>query len=376
LDETLDKLRLARTEGVGPVTYRRLLARFHTPEAAIEALPDIARAGGRDTPPKVPSDREAARELEKLHHIGGRMVFVGDADYPPLLALLPDPPPCLSILGDLAALQGRGVGVVGARNASSNGQRMAEALASDLAAKGLVVVSGLARGIDAAAHRGALHVGLTVAAVAGGLDQPYPPEHAGLQAEIAARGAVITEAPFGTAPQSRHFPRRNRLIAGLSLGLVVIEAALRSGSLITARLAQEANREIFAVPGSPLDQRCRGTNDLIRQGAHVTESAEDVLANLPDDPRRTGLARTPLFARTTAEGLSDETALWNEPPDPDIDIAAAQSNILGLLSPSPTDLDDLVRRSFLPASAVAAALMQLELALRVEVLPGNRVCRV
>ncbi len=376
MNETLDKLRLARTEGVGPVTYRRLLARFAVAEAAIEALPDIARAGGRETPPKVPSQRDAARELEELHDIGGRMVFVGDADYPPLLALLPDPPPCLSILGDLAALHGRGVGVVGARNASANGQRMAEALASDLASKGLVVVSGLARGIDAAAHRGALHVGLTVAAVAGGLDQPYPPEHAGLQAEIAARGAVITEAPFGTAPQSRHFPRRNRLIAGLSLGLVVVEAALRSGSLITARLAQEANREVFAVPGSPLDQRCRGTNDLIRQGAHVTESAEDVLANLPDDPRRTGLARTPLFARSTAQELSDETPPWDLPPDPDIDIAAVQSNILGLLSPSPTDLDDLVRRSLLPASAVAAALMQLELALRVEVLPGNRVCRV
>ncbi len=361
---------------MGPVTYRRLLARFQTPEAAIDALPEIARAGGRETPPKVPSQRDAARELEKLHQLGGRMVFVGDTDYPPLLALLPDPPPCLSILGDPAALQGRGVGVVGARNASANGQRMAEALASDLAAKGLVVVSGLARGIDAAAHRGALHVGLTVAAVAGGLDQAYPPEHAGLQAEIALRGAVITEAPFGTAPQSRHFPRRNRLIAGLSLGLVVVEAALRSGSLITARLAQEANREIFAVPGSPLDQRCRGTNDLIRQGAHVTESAEDVLANLPDDPRRKGLARTPLFAGTTAHGLSDETPLWDMPPDPDIDIAAVQSNILALLSPSPTDLDDLVRRSLLPASTVSAALMQLELALRVEVLPGNRVCRV
>ncbi len=372
----LDKLRLARTEGVGPVTYRRLLARFQTAEAAIDALPEIARAGGRETPLKMPSRRDAARELEKLHHINGRMVFVGDTDYPPLLALLPDPPPCLSILGDVAALHGRGVGVVGARNASANGQRMAEALATDLAAKGLVVVSGLARGIDAAAHRGALHMGLTVAAVAGGLDQPYPPEHAGLQAEIAARGAVITEAPFGTAPQSRHFPRRNRLIAGLSLGLVVVEAALRSGSLITARLAQEANREIFAVPGSPLDQRCSGTNDLIRQGAHLTASADDVLANLPDDPRRTGLARTPLFARTTAEGLADDTAMWDIPPDPDIDIAAAQSNILRLLSPSPTDLDDLIRRSLLPASAVSAALMQLELALRVEFLPGNRVCRV
>jgi DNA processing protein len=374
--ECLDKLRLARTEGVGPVTYRRLMARFETAAAAIEALPDIARAGGRETPPLVPSRRDASRELDRVEAIGGRMVFAGDADYPPLLALLPDPPPALTILGDMAALRGRAVGVVGARNASANGQRMAEALATDLAAQNLVVVSGLARGIDAAAHRGALHVGLTVAAVAGGIDQPYPPEHAGLQAEIAARGAVITEAPFGTAPQSRHFPRRNRLIAGLSLGLVVVEAAPRSGSLITARLAQEANREIFAVPGSPLDQRCRGTNDLIRQGAHLTESADDVLANLPDDPRRAGLARTPLFARQASQGFGDDIPLWEDTADPEIDIGAAQTNILGLLSPSPTHLDDLVRRSGLPAAAVSAALMHLELALRVEFMPGNRVCRV
>jgi len=345
-------------------------------EAAIEALPEIALAGGRETPPKTPTRNLAARELDKLQKLGGRMVFTNDPDYPPLLALLPDPPPCLSILGDLAALQSRAVGIVGARNASANGQRMAEALATDLAAHNLVVVSGLARGIDAAAHRGALHVGLTVAAIAGGLDQPYPPEHAALQAEIAARGAVITEAPFGTAPQSRHFPRRNRLIAGLSLGLVVIEAALRSGSLITARLAQEANRELFAVPGSPLDPRCEGSNDLIRQGAHLTESADDVLANLPDDPRRLGLARAPLFASDTNPGLADEMPLWETAPDPDMDIAAAQSNILGLLSPSPTDLDDLVRRSGLPPAAVSAALMQLELALRVEFMPGNRVCRL
>lgn len=371
----LDKLRLARTEGVGPVTYRRLLARYETAEAAIEALPGIAQAGGRANPPAIPSRRDAKRELDRVVAIGGRILFLGDPDYPPLLALLPDAPAVISILGDLAALHGRSVGVVGARNASGNGQRMAEALAADLASQGLVVVSGLARGIDAAAHRGALHVGLTVAAVAGGLDQPYPPEHAGLQAEIAARGAVITEAPIGTAPQSRHFPRRNRLIAGLSLGLVVVEAALRSGSLITARLAQEANREIFAVPGSPLDQRCRGTNDLIRQGAHVTESAEDVIANLPDDPRRTGLARTPLFARDS-EALREENGPWPGPCGPEIDIAAAQTNLLGLLSPSPTDLDDLVRRSGLSASAVSAALMQLELALKVEFMPGNRVCRV
>ncbi len=372
----LDRLRLARTEGVGPVTYRRLMAQFPTAAEAVAALPDLARTAGRPAPPRILTEREAAREMEQVERLGGRMVFIGGEDYPPMMALLPDPPPVLSILGDVTALHGRAVGVVGARNASANGCRMAEALAADLAAQGLVVVSGMARGIDAAAHVGALHVGVTVAAVAGGLDQPYPPEHVDLQARIAARGCVVTEAPFGTAPQSRHFPRRNRIIAGLSLGLVVIEAALKSGSLITARLAQDANREIFAVPGSPLDPRCRGTNDLIRQGAHITESAEDVLANLPDDPRRTGLARDPLFARDLADGFAEEMELWDEPPDPDFDLKLAQTKLLALLSPSPTELDELVRRAGLPAPQVMAALMNLELALEVEFTPGNRVVRL
>ena len=376
----LDRLRLARTEGVGPVTYKRLMAQYASAAEAIDALPGIAQAGGRQAPPAVPSSRDAARELDRLHRIGGRMLFVGDPDYPPLMAMLADPPPILSMLGDPAALHGRAVGLVGARNASANGQRMAEALATDLAAAGLVVVSGMARGIDAAAHAGALHVGLTVAAVAGGLDQPYPPEHAGLQARIAERGAVVTEAPFGTAPQSRHFPRRNRIIAGLSLGLVVVEAALRSGSLITARLAIEADRELFAVPGSPLDPRCRGSNDLIRQGAHLVESAEDVLANLPDDPRREGMSRSPLFARDAGQGFADPGELWSAPQAaqsgpaaPDLDMAAVQSQIMALLSPSPTEVDDLIRRSQLPAPAVMAALMQLELGLQLEFMPGNRV---
>jgi DNA processing protein len=375
VSQDTDRLRLARTDGVGPVTYRRLMAQFPTAADALAALPDLARAGGRATPPSIPTVRDAERELDRVRKAGGQILFIGGENYPPLMALLPDPPPVLSILGNPAALHGRAVGIVGARNASANGQRMAEALGTDLATAGLVVVSGMARGIDGAAHTGALHVGLTVAATAGGLDQPYPPEHADLQARIAERGCVVTEAPWGTAPQSRHFPRRNRLIAGLSLGLVVIEAALRSGSLITARLAQDANRELFAVPGSPLDPRCRGSNDLIRQGAHLTESADDVLANLPDDPRRAGLSRSPLFARTPDDGFAEDLNLWNTPPEPDADLDAAQSALLTLLSPSPTELDDLVRRSALPASTVMAALMRLELALSVEFIPGNRVVR-
>ena len=369
----LDRLRLARTEGVGPVTYRRLTEQFPLPADAIAALPALARTGGRAEAPATPSVRQAEREAAQVAKLGGRIVFVGGEDYPPMMALLDDPPPVLSVLGDVAALHGRAVGIVGARNASANGCRMAEALAADLASNGLVVVSGLARGIDGAAHQGALHVGLTVAAVAGGLDQPYPPEHADLQARIAERGCVVTEAPFGTAPQSRHFPRRNRIIAGLSLGLVVIEAALRSGSLITARLAHDANREIFAVPGSPLDPRCRGSNDLIRQGAHLTESAEDVLANLPDDPRREGLARNPLFAREVGQGFAETGTEWD---DGDAGVMAAQRIVLALLGPSPTELDEVVRRSGVPAGMAIAALSNLELALKLAFLPGARVVRL
>ena len=372
----LDRLRLARTEGVGPVTYRRLTEQFPFPADAIAALPALARTGGRAEAPATPSVRQAEREAAQVAKLGGRIIFVGSEDYPPMMALLDDPPPVLSILGDVAAMHGRAVGIVGARNASANGCRMAEALAADLASNALVVVSGLARGIDGAAHQGALHVGLTVAAIAGGLDQPYPPEHADLQARIAERGCVVTEAPFGTAPQSRHFPRRNRIIAGLSLGLVVVEAALRSGSLITARLAHDANREIFAVPGSPLDPRCRGTNDLIRQGAHLTESAEDVLANLPDDPRREGLARNPLFAREVGQGFAEAGAAWGDSAEDDAGMRSAQRAVLALLGPSPTELDELVRRSGVPAAVAIAALSNLELALKVEFLPGARVVRL
>jgi DNA processing protein len=374
MNTAIDRLRLARAEGVGPVTYRRLLARYGSVGTALEALPGLAQAGGRSTPLIVPSRQAAERELERIQRLQGRVLFLGDADYPPLLALLDDAPAVLTVLGSTAALCEPAVAVVGSRNASANGQRMAEKLAEDLAATGLVIVSGLARGIDAAAHQGALSTGRTVACVAGGIDVPYPAEHAALQARIAAGGAVVSEAPPGTAPQARHFPRRNRIIAGLSLGVVVVEAALRSGSLITARLAQDAGREVFAVPGSPLDPRCRGSNDLIRQGAHLTERAEDVVENLPDHPGREGLGRLPLFAHgpppEAAEGLEAAEDLVGAGAG---EVALARERVLGLLGPSPTAVDDLIRRCQLSAAAVMSVLLELELAGRVETLPGNRV---
>jgi DNA processing protein len=373
MPEDVAKLRLARTEGVGPLTYLRLMSRFPSAADAIRALPDMARAAGRSSLEVCP-EATAAREIKALRKLGGRMIFLGGHDYPPLLALLPDPPPVLSVLGDVKVLTTRGVGMVGARNASANGQRMAEALAAELAAQPITVVSGLARGIDAAAHAGAMQTGRTVAAVAGGLDQPYPPEHADLQARIAANGAVVSEAPLGTAPMSRHFPRRNRIIAGLALGVVVVEAALRSGTLITARLAQDAGREVFAVPGSPLDPRCRGSNDLIRQGAHVTEAAADVLAQLPDHPLRQGITRSPLFAHDTSPGLAEPSPPSPAADPPETQLTRVRAELESLLSASPTEIDVAIRHSQFAPSAVMAALSQLELALRVEILPGNRVC--
>lgn len=370
--DATDRLRLARTEGVGPVAYRRLIGRYGSATAALAALPALARAGGRASPPSVPGREQAERELRDLDRLGAHPLFVGEPDYPPLLALLDDAPAVLSVLGNVGLLAQRAVAVVGGRNASANGQRMAEMLAAELA-RSVVVVSGLARGIDAAAHVGAMQTGRTVAAVAGGLDMPYPPEHADLQGRVAASGAVITEAPLGTAPQARHFPRRNRIIAGLSLGVIVIEAALRSGSLITARLAQEAGRELFAVPGSPLDPRSRGANDLIRQGAHLTENAHDVLDNLPDHPLREGLARLPLFVRDDKPGLSESPRPWQEPVESPAELARARQQVVDLLGSSPTAVDEVVRRCQFSAAAVMAVLLELELAGRIEMLAGSRV---
>jgi DNA processing protein len=358
--EELARLRLARSEGVGPTTFRRLLSRFGSAKAALGALPRMPR-------PITPWPADLAeREAAALARIGGRFLHLDGPGYPDLLALTEDPPPVIAVLGDASILLRRQVGVVGARAASAGGRRIAEELAAGLTAGGLVVTSGLARGIDAAAHLGALNAhGRTVAVVAGGLDQPYPPENAALQARIAAEGgAVVAEAPMGTAPLARHFPRRNRVVAGLCLGLVVVEAAQKSGSLITARLALEAGREVFAVPGSPLDPRARGSNDLIRQGAHITESAEDVIANLPEGPRD-----APLF-RPRAEPEAAQPSMEDPAPP-----SGSEAQLLELIGTTPVGVDDLVRRCHLSAPAVQAILLDLELSGLVESLPGNRVAR-
>ena len=359
------RLRLARTEGVGPVTYARLLNRFGTPEAALDALPGLAREAGRTTPPLSPDKSAIRKEMDALEKLGAKLLFIDDPDYPPLLKLLEAPPPVLSILGDPSVFQDRAVALVGARNASANGRRLAELLAHDLATKGLAIVSGLARGIDAAAHEGALRAGRTIAAIAGGLDIPYPPENADLQSRIAEQGAVVAEAPLGTAPQARHFPRRNRVIAGLSEGVIVIEAAPRSGSLITARMAQEASRELFAAPGSPLDPRCHGSNNLIRnEGAHLTETAADVLAHLPD-------LHASLRARHRT-GLSEPAPTYDSGQE---DLVVLRLNLLQLLGPAWVPVDDLVRRCQFSPSAVLGMLEELAAEGHVQ-QAGSHVCQI
>jgi DNA processing protein len=315
----------------------------------------------------VATTAEAERELAAHARLGASLIAGWDPAYPPRLAALEDAPPLISVLGDPRLLARPSVAVVGARNASVNARRFTEALARELGAAGLIVVSGLARGIDAAAHAGALDTG-TIAVVAGGADVAYPREHERLQAEIGARGAVVAELPLGTEPRAHHFPRRNRLISGLALGVVVVEAALKSGSLITARYAAEQGREVFAVPGSPLDPRCRGTNGLLREGAHLVETADDVVGVLGSlhgagEPLRASPATPPEPAENLGLDGSE-----------DGETACAQ--VLEMLDPHPVPVDELVRRCQLSPAALMTALLELEVAGRVARHPGNRVALV
>ena len=363
MSETAARLRLVRTEGIGPMTYRRLMQRHGTADSALRALP--AYSARRARPFLPPEPGAIAREIEEVSGMGGRFLFLDDPEYPPLLALLEDAPPAIAVIGDAALLRARQVAIVGARNASLPGRRLAAELAADLTEAGLVVTSGLARGIDGAAHEGALRRGPTIAVIPGGLDRAYPPDHAELQSAIAERGAVVAEAPLGTAPIARHFPRRNRIIAGLSLGIVVVECGLRSGTQMTARLALEAGREVFAVPGNPYDPRAAGSNDLLRQGAHLTERAADVLEHLPEGPATARPRRSP-----------------NPAPRPAASPAHAPGGALGdaeqvleLLGTSPVVVDEIIRRCHLSPAALQSLLLDLELEGRIEALPGNRVMR-
>ena len=362
--ERIDWLRLIRSENVGPVTFFHLLRHYGSARAALDALPALAKRGGKRGIRICPAD-VAEREIEAAEAVGARLVAHGEPEYPRGLAAIEDAPPLFALLGDGSLVRRPMVAVVGARNASANGRRLAKALAEELGAAGVTVVSGLARGIDAAAHSGALESG-TAAVIAGGIDVVYPAENLKLHQEIAAKGALLAESPPGTKPTARHFPRRNRLISGLSLGVVVVEAAPRSGSLITARMALEQGREVFAVPGSPLDPRARGANNLIRQGALLTETAEDVLQALAGQ-LSAPLAEPPVGEFDPMASRDPERGQMRDPSD------TSKKNIVELLSPSPVAVDELIRQCQVSAALVAVVLLELELAGRLERHPGGRV---
>lgn len=357
--QRIDWLRLIRSDNVGPRTFRSLVNHFGSARAALERLPDLARRGGAARPGRIVSEEEARREIAAGQKLGVRLVAPGEAGYPPRLANIDDAPPLLGIRGDSAVLMRPMISIVGSRNASAAGLKFAQMLARDLGAAGYVVASGLARGIDQAAHRASVSSG-TVAVLAGGHDKIYPPEHEELLATIlSAGGAAISEMPLGHVPRARDFPRRNRLISGVALGVAVVEAAHRSGSLITARIAAEQGREVFAVPGSPLDPRAAGTNDLIKQGAQlVTEAADimNVVTSIIDRP----------IELPTREPDEPRPAI-DEPAQDD------RARIVALLGPSPIGLDDLIRMAGASPAVVRTVLLELELAGRLERHGGGLV---
>lgn len=346
-----DWLRLIRSENVGPRAFRSLINRFGGAAAALEALPDLARRGGGLLAPRIPSVAQAEAEIEALARLGGRFVALGEPEYPALLRQIDDAPPLLAVRGRAEVLALPTVAIVGSRNASGAGRTMTVRIARGLGAAGWAIASGLARGIDAAAHEASLPTG-TIAVIAGGHDRPYPRENETLMQRIAQDGAVLSEMPMGWEPRARDFPRRNRLVSGLSLGVVVVEAAERSGSLITARMAAEQGREVLAVPGSPLDPRAGGTNGLIKQGAALVTGAEDVLeilAAMRDRP-------PPLIMEEEAGDAMDA-------PEPSDDMRA---RVLTLLGPTPLPVDDLVVMAGASVSEIQILLLELELAGRLE----------
>lgn len=356
-DEAFARIRLLRSPNVGPVTYAQLIARFGDARTALEALPDLAGRAGRAY--TVAPERRIYDEIKAVRRAGARYLFHDSPDYPPLLAETEGTPPILAVRGDAALALRPAVAIVGARNASAAAVRLARDFAAGLAEAGLTVVSGLARGIDGAAHQGALAAaGSTVGVIASGIDIAYPPEHTDLQERIAQEGLLIAEQPPGTEPLARHFPSRNRIIAGLSAGTLVVEAAPKSGSLITARLAGEMGREVMAIPGSPLDSRSRGCNQLIRDGAVLVQSPEDVielLSSFHGTPRST-------FRETAPEWFIADDLAQEEP-----------AQIADLLSSAPVPVDELIRQSGASAAAVQLALLELEIAGRLVRHAGGRV---
>ncbi|WP_137133035.1 DNA-processing protein DprA [Rhizobium sp. FY34] len=359
-------LRLIRSDNVGPSTFRDLINHFGSAESALAALPELSRRGGAARSIRIASTEDAERELETAHRHGARLTGIGEPDYPPALRQIDGAPPLLAMKGDAASGSRPSLGIVGSRNASISGAKFAAMIARDCGRAGYTITSGLARGIDTAAHRASLDSG-TIAVLAGGLDQPYPPENIPLLGDITSgSGLAVSEMPFGWEPRARDFPRRNRLIAGIALGVVVVEAADRSGSLITARMASDFGRLVFAVPGSPLDPRCHGTNGLLKQGAIVTTGSADVLEALAP------LSQLDLFHQPVVEEPADTRPPGDMAPPDDDD----RATIASALGPTPVEIDDIIRHTGLAAATVYLVLLELDLAGRLHRHPGGLVSLV
>ena len=368
-ESKLDWLCLIRSDHVGPRTFRELMRHYGSAQAALSALPGLARRGGAAGSARIASRKDAERELAGMKALGASFIALGEPAYPYRLDMIDDAPPLLGVRGNFAALALPMIAIVGARNASAAGVRFAERLARDLGEAGFAVVSGLARGIDAGAHRASLASG-TIAVLAGGHDQIYPPEHVGLAEAILTQGALVSEAPLGHAPRARDFPRRNRLISGLAAGVVIVEAAKRSGSLITARLALEQGREVFAAPGSPLDPCAEGSNELIKQGAALVTEAADVITVLAPILGRPPPSPSPACGGGKGGGVEEPEAPASPAGEPGSD---ERARILSLLGPTPAPIDDVIRLSGSSPAIVRMVLLELELAGRLERHGGGLV---
>ena len=355
-----DWLQLARTPSVGPVTFFQLIERYKTARAALDALPELSRRAGRKTPLKAPPRAQIEREIEATLDFAARLLIPADPVFPPLLNALSPPPPVLTVKGDPMLAARPSLAIVGARNASAAGRKIARDLAAIVGAGGYVTVSGLARGIDGEAHAASLATG-TIAVLGGGIDHVYPPQHASLYEAIGAQGLLVSESPFGHKATARDFPRRNRLITGLALGVVVVEASERSGSLISARTAGEQGREVMAVPGSPLDSRSAGTNRLLRQGAALVRNGEDVIEIV------SGLAGPRMNA--------PPPPVFETEPDDAILPVSQVAAVREALSPHAMAIDEIARAAGIGAARCAAILMELELAGDAQTLPGGLAAR-
>ena len=365
--EKLDWLRLSRTENIGPITFYKLLEFYASAGEALNALPELAKKGGRKKPLIAPPIKDIEKEYNALQKMGGNMVCAGEDAYPLSLAAIDDAPPIISYIGDIKITRAPCLGIVGARNASLNGRKFTGKLAQELGQAGQVIVSGLARGIDTSAHEGALSTG-TIAVVAGGIDMVYPRENQKLYEDICAQGLIIAESPLSTEPAARLFPKRNRIVSGLSTGIVVVEASVKSGSLITARMAGEQGRDVYAIPGYPGDPRAAGPNKLIKDGASLVTSADDILQNLENFTG--GMPSNGLFdnARQATPGL---TLVTDTPYEKDTE--QIREALLAQLSHMPIGVDELARSCHLSVPMMQMALLEMELAGRLQRLPGGRV---